>query len=657
MRLAATASLLALALIAAVPARAAWAPDGNPLCRAPGSQYASDAVPTPSGGAIVFFSDGRIGAQCVGPDGSIAAGWGTDGNPISHSTGSSINPHAAPDGAGGAFVVWEDNRTDVADLYAQHVLASGAIDPSWPPTDLPVAVGPFNQYTHAVAADGAGGALVVWQDDRNAVGVTNLDIYAQRLGPGGASLWTPNGVAVCIESGDQWRPKVIGDGLGGAYLAWEDERSGHPIVYAQHLTAAGGVAPGWPPSGIQVGDPGPIGAEHDPSLAPDGAGGVLIAWTGSKNNAVYHPFVQRLGPAGAPAPGWPAIGAQLCDLLQTQDQVRVVSDRTGGAIVVWHDFRDVQNPVLSFHIYAQRVNAVGARQWTLNGVPVCVAPGTQESPAAVSDDQGGVVVAWQDSRAGADASDIYALRLLPNGQRAPAWDLDGTALCTQPGAQNVPVIVPDGLSGAIVAWTDSRPVPRFQAPDIWATRTPDDIVVPVQVSLVNAAALPDRVVLAWQVPTSGVSANVWRRTGNEAWTVIGTRVSGGDGRLTFEDRDVRPGGSYEYRLGLMQEGGEAFAGNARVTMPGAPGLSLAGARPNPAAGELALDFTLPDAAPATLELLDLAGRVLEARAVGDLGAGRHVVRMGAAATPRPGLYYIRLTRAGRSISARAAVLR
>lgn len=656
MRRTLTALLLAPALFAAPAADAAWAPGGIPLCTAPGSQYASDAVPDGAGGAIVVFSDGVVFAQRVTFEGAIGSGWPGNGRAVSHSTGSCISPRAAADAHGGAIVVWQNARTDVADLYAQHILGTGALDPAWPPADLAVAVGPVNQYTHAVASDGTGGALVVWQDDRNDVLVSNLDIYAQRLGTDG-TRWTANGVPVCVASGDQYLPKVTGDGLGGAYLAWVDERGAVPRAYAQHLTAGGDVAPGWPVNGLAVGDPGPVGAERDVALSPDGEGGVLIAWSGSKNQVVYHTFVLRLGPAGAAAPGWPALGTQLCDLLQTQDLPQVVTDRAGGAIVTWRDFRDITNPNPNYHIYAQRVNASGARQWALNGVPVCVAPGNQGPMVAVSDDQGGVIVAWQDGRAGSDGADIYAVRLTAAGVRAPGWDADGSALCTQPREQVTPVIVPDGLSGAIVAWSDSRSNVRFQTPDIYAAKTIDDLPVPVRVSLVGAAAEPGWVRLEWQVPMAGVSAEVWRRAVGEDWLAIGILVSSGDGRITFEDRSVTPGATYDYRLGLGGIGDITFAGEVRVSVPSNAAFALEGARPNPASDGVAIAFALPDDAPATLEVLDVMGRVLAARSVGDLGGGRHVVRMAEAGVVPPRLYYVRLARAGRALTVRAAVVR
>jgi hypothetical protein len=80
---------------------------------------------------------------------------------------------------------------------------------------------------------------------------------------------------------------------------------------------------------------------------------------------------------------------------------------------------------------------------------------------------------------------------------------------------------------------------------------------------------------------------------------------------------------------------------------GRPLLHIDGAIPNPArAGAVVLRLTLPDSAPADLEVLDVAGRRVASRAVGSLGAGRHRVTLTPAQPMRPGIYFARLRRGG-----------
>src|SRR5207247_10493008 len=85
-----------------------------------------------------------------------------------------------------------------------------------------------------------------------------------------------------------------------------------------------------------------------------------------------------------------------------------------------------------------------------------------------------------------------------------------------------------------------------------------------------------------------------------------------------------------------------------------PRLTLTGALPNPARGEIRAWFTLPSAEPASLELYDLAGRWVARRDVGALGPGRHMVAL--APGRRPGLYFLRLAQGGRVLSPRVVLI-
>jgi sugar lactone lactonase YvrE len=86
-------------------------------------------------------------------------------------------------------------------------------------------------------------------------------------------------------------------------------------------------------------------------------------------------------------------------------------------------------------------------------------------------------------------------------------------------------------------------------------------------------------------------------------------------------------------------------------------FSLAGARPNPArANRLTVEFELPMARSARLDLLDVGGRLVATRDVGVLGAGRHSIDFAAGRHLSPGLYLIRLQQGAMVSTLRAVVL-
>jgi hypothetical protein len=191
--------------------------------------------------------------------------------------------------------------------------------------------------------------------------------------------------------------------------------------------------------------------------------------------------------------------------------------------------------------------------------------------------------------------------------------------------------------------------------DTWLLQL--DQVVPTLVSLVSASAEQGRVELAWEVASSIAAATVYRSVDGVTWSALGRVTPDGTGRLAYVDLDVAAGARYGYRLGLPGESGEVFVAEVWVEVPESARFALRGMAPNPGpVGTGLITFSLPDAAPARLEVVDVAGRRVFSREVGTLGRGEHVVRMSGAEPMAPGLYLVRLTRAGRSLTAKAVTM-
>jgi hypothetical protein len=403
------------------------------------------------------------------------AQWAPNGVPLTLDPGVVGQPMIAPDGTGGAVVVWQDERDYLArgmDVYAQRVTADGHIAPGWLADGVPVCTDSAAQYQYQVASDGAGGAYIAWVDLRNYVQDNRReDIYLQRLTSTGAiaSGWPVNGMPICNAPREQFRPQVALDGLGGVFVVWEDYRRGgwyndsQTDIYAQRVTPAGEIAPGWPADGL------PLctfpGFRWTLAVMPDGLGGLFIAWTdyrGTIANDSSDLYALRIDEHGDATPGWVAGGVPICTAPGYQSlefQLDLVADAQGGFIATWVDYRTAPpgEPNLTYYanIYAQRMTASGtvASGWPENGVPLCTAPDIQFDHEAVSDGAGGAVVAWLDWRNYlTTASDVYAQRVLASGEIATGWPADGVPLSRAPGFELSPTMVPDGAGGAIVAY-------------------------------------------------------------------------------------------------------------------------------------------------------------------------------------------------------------
>src|ERR1051325_3527688 len=248
--------------------------------------------------------------------------------------------------------------------------------------------------------------------------------------------WQVNGGPVCTAVLTQTLPMIVSDGAGGAIVTWYDGRSGNNyiIIYAQRLNAAG--VPQWTADGVALcsvagalfsdGDPGP-------AMVSDGAGGAIVTWSDGRsgNGDIY---AQRVSAAGVPQ--WTADGVALCTNPSTQYPPAIASDGAGGAIVAWADFRNSSSPNFQSDIYAQRITAAGVPQWTADGVALCTNPSYQYSPTIASDGAGGAIVTWYDQRRNFPGTDIYAQRVSAAG--APQWSAGGGAAVARPRGAALP---------------------------------------------------------------------------------------------------------------------------------------------------------------------------------------------------------------------------
>jgi len=461
--------VLASALVFSTPSlQAAWVEDGVPLCTDPLYQGNPAIAADNSGGAIVVWWDYRNGAdpdvyaQRVNAAGDVL--WDAAGLPICVQPGDQYAAQIVSDGAGGAIVTWHDERSGSYqwDIYAQHIDSSG--NPLWAVDGVLICGAGQYQTDPQIVTDGHHGAIIAWSDER---GYVAKDIYAQRVDGAGNVLWAADGVPICTAPVTQDNFKMIPDGSGGAYITWQDARTGgadYWDIYAQRVSQAGVVY--WVANGIRICNA--VDDQQWPDIVADGVGGAIIAWSDSRNAGDYDIYAQRVDPDGIVY--WAANGVCLCNNAGNQYDPRVASDGQQGAIMAWRDYAGALND-----LYAQRVAADGTVLWpATGGVAICTASGDQMSPRVVADGAGGAVMAWEDRRDGIEEADVHAQRVDAHGNIL--WALNGKVISAAPYGQRFVCAASDGADGAIVAWQDYRSNVNW---DIYAQSTayvPSDVV-------------------------------------------------------------------------------------------------------------------------------------------------------------------------------------
>ena len=247
--------------------------------------------------------------------------------------------------------------------------------------NLPIAIAHQGQFAPRGVSDGVGGTVVIWEDFRTG---KDWDVYAQRLNSDGIPLWTENGVPICEKRRDQrWLRLVRNDNR--IIIAWTDQRApGNWDVYAQAINLSGN------------------------KLMPDG-------------------------------------GAPVCTHPADQSDIEMLSDRSGGAVIVWKDRR--RDPDLH-DLYVQRIDGNGQPMWQLDGVPVFPSEALQSTPRLVSGDADSFYVVWWEV-IGYEQWDIMVHRIGMDGKHL--WQAP-TVVSPIEGLQGEPRAVSDGRGGLIVVW-------------------------------------------------------------------------------------------------------------------------------------------------------------------------------------------------------------
>lgn len=99
--------------------------------------------------------------------------------------------------------------TNLLRLFALIMLAAcpilpGVAQAAWPHDpngNVPLCNAIRLQSLPAITSDGAGGAIVAWQDQRNET--NSYDLFAQRVDANGVPRWTTDGVPVAVATNGQ----------------------------------------------------------------------------------------------------------------------------------------------------------------------------------------------------------------------------------------------------------------------------------------------------------------------------------------------------------------------------------------------------------------------------------------------------------------------
>lgn len=328
-----------------------------------------------------------------------------------------------------ALLMFSDNRTNGVtgnglDVYANKVnIATGAKVFA---NDIVVSAALGTPTFFSAAPDGSGGAFMVWQDPR--VSTSGADIFVERMNNNGTLQAGSNGYNItpltAAAADNQIQPYAIGDGAGNVFVTWADQRIANTNgdIFVQKLNSS--LSEAWTAKGVNICNA--AGSQANPYLVLDGAGGIIVTWSdprlATSNRDIY---AQKVNSAGVPQWAPLADGVGICTAAgnqpgsSTQSDIFIVADGSGGAVIAWGDVRNgaVSGSSSNMDIYAQKINTAGAVQWAASGIDLIVPTGSgnQRQPVLVNDGTGNILAAWIDARSGTINGELYGAQILADG--------------------------------------------------------------------------------------------------------------------------------------------------------------------------------------------------------------------------------------------------
>ncbi len=263
-------------------------------------------------------------------------------NPVTQ--GNQSEPAVAADGAGNGVVVWQGPGADEEDVFIR------LYDPDGQPRSevfLANEDPKGRQLRPRVACGGEGVFAVVWEERSTEGDKDVFRVCGRWFDPSGRPL----GPSSCLDggTGDARYPDVAMDGLGNATVVWLRDRTGKTVSARQF------DANGLPRAEAFAVSPAPFSSATAPAIAMNRAGHFVIVWDGDANRASEDDVLGRCyDPDGEPG-SEPFRVEALHEGAQQWPQVAL--NDANEFVVVWQ--QETLDPNTATDIFAQRFAGVG----------------------------------------------------------------------------------------------------------------------------------------------------------------------------------------------------------------------------------------------------------------------------------------------------------
>jgi hypothetical protein len=353
-----------------------------------------DVASIGDGNFVVVWSSALQDGSARGLFGQRFDGSGAKAGPEfrvnTYTTNSQKDPAVAADGAGGFIAVWDSDGQDGDGLgvFGQRFDASGSkVGAEFRVNSYTTS----NQGAPSIATDGAGNFVVVWRSSGQGESTLNENVFGQRFNSGGSKVGPEFRVNTYTTS-RQTNPSIAADRTGGFVVVWTGylQDGSNASIFGQRFDV----------SGAKVGPEFPVNtytpfSQYFPAVASASGGTFVVAWESGQDGGGYGIFGQRFDATGA------KIGGEFqVNTYTTSHQTRaaVTLDGAGNFVVVWQSLdQDGSN----YGVFGQAFDRRGERVGPEFSINVHTS-GSQSTPRIIHNGVVHVVVWANAETSGAD---------------------------------------------------------------------------------------------------------------------------------------------------------------------------------------------------------------------------------------------------------------
>ncbi|GAB4297831.1 MAG: hypothetical protein Kow0098_22520 [Ignavibacteriaceae bacterium] len=309
---------------------------------------------------------------------------------------------------GGCYISWFDPRTGDYAVYLQRLDPLG--NKLWNEDGLLISDNPQLTFLvdYDLEVDQNDNAVLVFSDARNA---GNLNVFAYLIDPAGNFLWGSNGVGLSGTTDFQPAAKVTETSDGNFVFAWVNASDPSKIAL-QKLSPTGSKLWGDDPVYIESTTEG----YSNPDLVPSVNNGVIVIHTVVTGN--FPAQTVKIRATAFDANGNITWTNMLQDIgtISSFHVPEIYSDHNNGALVSWHDDRNLDNLQSAF---VQHVNSDGSVSFPVNGTELSLKPNRHKFNPVVAFDPvtGSTYAFWMETDINQNQNGISGQKLDASGNR------------------------------------------------------------------------------------------------------------------------------------------------------------------------------------------------------------------------------------------------